>query len=150
MTGTVPSQDEIQVRQLIGEQAAGMRERDAEALVSRYAPEVVKFDLDPPLRHSGPAVLEPDGLRRWFTGFDGPIGYEVRDLTVTVGGDVAFCHSLNRLTATPNGEAEGFDLWSRVTVGLRKVDGTWWITHEHTSTPFYMDGSFKAAVDLRP
>ena len=36
------------------------------------------------------------------------------------------------------------------TVCPRKVDGTWRITQEHNSTPFYMDGSFKAAVDLQP
>ena len=28
--------------------------------------------------------------------------------------------------------------------------GTWKIAHEHTSVPFYMDGSFRAAVDLEP
>jgi ketosteroid isomerase-like protein len=52
--------------------------------------------------------------------------------------------------AKPLGTPDKFDLWTRVTVGLRKVDGSWRITHEHTSTPFYMDGSFKAAVDLKP
>jgi ketosteroid isomerase-like protein len=80
----------------------------------------------------------------------GPLDYEIRDLTVTAGEDVAFCHSLNRLSATPQGAPEKFDLWFRATVCLRKMDCTWRIIHEHTSTPFYMDGSFKAAVDLRP
>jgi ketosteroid isomerase-like protein len=46
--------------------------------------------------------------------------------------------------------SEGFDLWFRSTLGLRKSDGVWRIVHEHTSTPFYMDGSFRAAVDLKP
>ncbi len=41
-------------------------------------------------------------------------------------------------------------VWVRVTVGFRKVDGTWKVTHEHASVPFHMDGSFKAAVDLGP
>jgi ketosteroid isomerase-like protein len=51
---------------------------------------------------------------------------------------------------TPHGAGDSFDLWFRATVCLRKLGGTWWITHEHKSTPFYMDGSFKAAVDLQP
>ena len=42
------------------------------------------------------------------------------------------------------------DLWFRATLGLRKTGGTWKITHEHNSTPFYMDGSGRAANDLRP
>jgi ketosteroid isomerase-like protein len=37
-----------------------------------------------------------------------------------------------------------------MTLCLTKVDGAWLIEHEHTSTPFYMDGSFRAAVDLTP
>ncbi len=50
------------------------------------------------------------------------------------------------------------DEWlaARKTCGLRRpsasakstASGT--ITHEHSSVPFYMDGSFKAAIDLKP
>ncbi|MDQ4102186.1 MAG: nuclear transport factor 2 family protein [Actinomycetota bacterium] len=69
---------------------------------------------------------------------------------MTVGRDVAFCHSLDRLSATPHGAPEGFELWFRVTICLRKIEDTWLITHEHNSTPFYMDGLFAAAVDLQP
>jgi ketosteroid isomerase-like protein len=35
-------------------------------------------------------------------------------------------------------------------LGFRKIDGKWAIAHEHSSVPFYMDGSYKAAVDLKP
>jgi len=150
MTSTALHQDEAQIRQLISEKEALMRSKDASGLVSRYAPEIVQFDLAPPLQHSGPEVLDPSGVQGWFATFDGPLDYEVRDLAVTAGEDVAFCTSLERLTATPQGTAESFTLWFRVTVGLRKTDGTWRITHEHSSTPFYMDGSFQAALDLQP
>lgn len=67
--------------------------------------------------------------------------YQIRDLTITVGGDVAFCHSLIQL---------GGALWFRSTIVLRKIGGEWLITHEHNSTPFYMDGSDRAALDLHP
>ena len=68
----------------------------------------------------------------------------------TAGEDVAFCHGLNRMASTPDGAPEGFTLWFRMTTGLRKENGSWRISHEHTSTPFYMDGSFRAATDLTP
>ena len=42
------------------------------------------------------------------------------------------------------------DIWFRHTLGFRKIDGRWKITHEHSLVPFYMDGSHKAAVDLKP
>ena len=89
-------------------------------------------------------------MRAWFAGFDGPIEYEIRDVSVTAGEDVAFCHSLNRLSTTPRGMPQKFNLWFRATLCLRKVEGKWLISHEHNSTPFYMDGSLRAAVDLQP
>jgi ketosteroid isomerase-like protein len=35
-------------------------------------------------------------------------------------------------------------------MGFRKVGGRWLIAHEHASVPLYMDGSEKAAIDLKP
>jgi hypothetical protein len=32
----------------------------------------------------------------------------------------------------------------------QRIDDRWRITHEHNSTPFYMDGSYRAATDLVP
>jgi ketosteroid isomerase-like protein len=102
----------------------------------------VKFDLAPPLALTGPPARDADALRAWFASHPGgPIEYEIRDLAITVGGDVAYCHSLNHLARA---------LWFRSTIALRKIDGHWRITHEHSSTPFYMDGSDKAALDLLP
>ncbi len=150
MSSAVRSQDDVQIREVMREREKAMRGRDAERIVSRYAPEMVKFDLAPPLRHSGAQLRDVTGLRGWFSGFDGPIDYEIRDLAVRAGDDVAYCHSLNRLAATPHGAEEGFELWFRSTVCLRKIDGRWQITHEHDSTPFYMDGSLRACVDLAP
>jgi PhnB protein len=47
-------------------------------------------------------------------------------------------------------DGERVDLWFRFTVGLRRTAVGWQITHEHESTPFYMDGSGLAATDLTP
>jgi hypothetical protein len=53
--------------------------------------------------------------------------------------------------------AVGVSSWPRQFVassanraGRRKIDGSWRIVHEHNSTPFYLDGSLRAALDLRP
>jgi ketosteroid isomerase-like protein len=139
-----------QIRRVLADRVEAMRSGDVDALVAPFTDEVVKFDLAPPLQQVGPEVRDVDALRAWFVTFDGPVDYEITDLAVTAGDDVAYCHSLNRLAATPVGSSEGFELWFRSTVGLRKADGAWRITHEHASTPFYMDGSFLAATDLKP
>jgi len=137
-----------QIRNLVTDRAAAMRAGDVATLIGQYAPEITKYDLAPPL--ANPAPLDGEALKAWFGTFDGPVDYEVRDLVVTAGDDVAFCHALHRLSMRPTGAPDTYDLWFRVTYGLRKVDGDWKITHEHQSTPFHMDGSFKAAVDLEP
>jgi ketosteroid isomerase-like protein len=38
----------------------------------------------------------------------------------------------------------------RWTVCLKRAGGAWQIAHEHTSVPFYMDGTFRPAFDLQP
>ena len=73
----------------------------------------------------------------------------MRDLHVEAGGAIGWSRSLNRLHGRLKGGRE-IDMWMRSTLAFRKVDGAWKIVHGHSSVPFLMDGSFKAAVDLAP
>ena len=120
--------------------------KDVEATLEHYAPGFLHYSLAPPLRSDSP---DARALAGWFATWRGPIGHEHRDLEIAASGDVAFCTSLNRMNGTKT-DGEQVDLWFRATVGLRKIDGRWRITHEHESVPFYMDGSYRAAVDLKP
>src|ERR1700743_3132180 len=142
--------DEQAIRELVAGQVPLMRSKDAAAIVARYTPDVETFSLAPPLANDAEQVRDASKLRAWFATFGDDVDFEVREVSVTVGDGVAFCHSVNRLSATSLAADQHFDLWFRATLGLRKVDGAWLIAHEHQSTPFYMDGSFKAAVDLKP
>ena len=144
------TRDEQQVRAVIEARSRAIEEKDADRLVGVYAPEVVVFDLAPPLRQPSAEVLDPASHQAWFATFEPEMEYDTRDLTVAVGGDVAFAHGLVRMAATPRGSAEGFAMWFRMTLCLSRAKEGWLITHEHVSTPFYMDGSFRSAVDLEP
>ncbi|MEU0557705.1 nuclear transport factor 2 family protein [Dactylosporangium sp. NPDC006015] len=138
-----------EIREVIEGKAALLRTGDAKAILSHYAPGYVEFSLAPPLRQPGdgrdPAVVEA-----WMATFEAPPRREVTRLEITTDGDVAFATSLDRLTAVPRGSTESFSLWFRVTLGLRRVDGRWLVTHEHESVPFEMDGSFRASTGLTP
>jgi ketosteroid isomerase-like protein len=147
--GTTP-RDEQQVRAVVEGRSRAIAEQDADRLVGCYAPGVVVFDLAPPLQQPAAEVLDPASHQAWFATFEPEMAYDTRDLTVTVGGNVAFAHGLVRFAATPRGSAEGFAMWFRMTLCLGRAGETWLITHEHVSTPFHMDGSFRAAVDLEP
>jgi uncharacterized protein (TIGR02246 family) len=148
-TANTNADEETRIRALIDNWASAMRAKDAAGVVSYYAGENVKFILAPPLQYTRDNPFGKRGLEEWFSSFQGPIDYENRDLTITAGDDVAFCHSLNRMMATTT-KGSKVDLWFRQTLCFRKIDGRWRITHEHSSVPFYMDGSYKAAVDLKP
>ena len=138
-----------EIRAVVQERIAALRDKDAARLAASYAPEIVKFDLAPPLQTTGPHIAEPAYWRPWLDSWTGPITLDVTELGVTTGGDIAFCHSLNRMRGTHT-DGGRQDLWFRATLGLRKTGSAWKITHEHTSTPFYMDGSGRAATDLKP
>ncbi|MGW2391821.1 YybH family protein [Streptomyces lydicamycinicus] len=141
--------DEAQIRELLADRAAATKERDARRFLASSAPDLVDFSLAPPLQYKGPEARDQRAIEAWYATWDGPIEVTVTQLEITVGDDVAFGHSINRMHGT---KTDGFEveLWSRATVGLRKIDGTWKITHTHHSVPFLMDGSGLAALDLKP
>jgi ketosteroid isomerase-like protein len=141
--------DEVEIRQVIEGKAGALQTGDVKALLRYYAGEVVDFGLAPPLRQLTDPQ-DPEPIERWLATFETPPRREVTQLEITAGTDVAFATSIDSLSATPKGGAEGFTLWFRATVGLRKIDGHWLVTHEHESVPFEMDGSFRASIDLKP
>lgn len=141
--------NETEIRNLIDGIVKAMREKNADALLSNYSEETVMFVMAPPLQYTPDNAPGKKGLEEWFASWNSPLDYEVRDLHITTGNDVAFSHSLNRMSGTRT-EGEKMDMWFRHTLCFRKIDGKWKITHEHESVPFYMDGSYRAAVDLKP
>ena len=149
MTAQTATTVREQIRALLDDRAAAITARDAHRAVADYAPRAVSFSLAPPLRNAGDEVRDPAGIEGWFGTWAGPIGYDIGDPVIEAGDDVAFCHGLTHMTGTKT-DGELVDLWFRSTIGLRRTAAGWQITHEHDSTPFYMDGSGRAATDLRP
>jgi uncharacterized protein (TIGR02246 family) len=138
--------NETAIRSTISEWARALSAKDARAVSRFYADDVVIYDLAPPLKHSG---FDQKQLEKWFQTWNGKIGYEPTDVAITVGGDLAVARSIDHMTGTKT-DGEKVDVWTRSTVCFRKDNGAWKVMHVHSSVPFYMDGSLKAAVDLRP
>jgi ketosteroid isomerase-like protein len=143
------SDNESQIREVVEGKAATLKTGDVKAMLAYYAPEVVEFSLAPPLRQLTDPQ-DPAPVEKWIATFEAPPTREVTQLEIAAGDDVAFATSIDCLTATPKGMPESFSLWYRATLGLRKIDGRWLVTHEHESVPFEMDGSFRASVELKP
>jgi uncharacterized protein (TIGR02246 family) len=139
--------DEAEIRRQIERRVMAVQDKDIAGLVSNYAPDVVSFDVVNQLQYKGSEAIRKR-LEEWFGSFQSQIGYEVRDLSISVGEAVAFCHFLFRVSGTlADGGAVG--MWVRATACLRKIDGKWMITHEHDSVPFDAT-SGKASLDLEP
>ena len=120
---------------------------DLEGVMALYAPDIVSFDLGPPLRHVGAEAKRKNWVDA-FAMYQRPLGYEMRELTITVGDDVAFVHSLNRISGTlRNGQRS--ELWLRWTACFRKIDGAWLIAHDQVSVPVDF-ASGRALLDLEP
>lgn len=139
--------DEAQIRALIEDRVKAVRAKDINGVMSNHAPDILSFDVVNPLQYTGSNTVR-ERAEEWFSWYQGPIGYEVRDLSITTGDDVAFCHYLYRVSGTTT-EGGKVDMWVRATVCYRKIDGTWMITHEHNSVPFDVE-TFKASLDLKP
>jgi ketosteroid isomerase-like protein len=141
--------DEAVIRALLETQAQAIRTKDTDATLSPYVPELIRYDLAPPLATTGPEALDRNNLVAWFDTWRGPIRYDLKHFSITASDDIAFGHGLVRIGGTKQ-DGHSSDVWARQTICLRKLGGAWKIVHEHTSVPFYMDGSYLAAVDLKP
>jgi uncharacterized protein (TIGR02246 family) len=139
--------EEAAIREVIDRLVKAIRAKDRDGVIPVFASEVVSFDLGPPLQHGAGETF----AKRWqelFESYQGPIDYEVHDLSIAADDDLAFSHSLNRVSGTTkNGQKS--DRWLRWTACYRKTNGKWVIVHEHVSVPVDIR-SGKAMLDLTP
>ena len=85
-------QDQIQA--IIDKKIIGIYNRDEHAVLSVYAPDVVSFDLAPPLQNQGIAGIKKR-LQGWFASYMGHITQKVADVKIMVDQEIAFSHSFN-------------------------------------------------------
>ena len=141
------STEEIQIRKRIDDWVTAFRGKDINRVMPFFAAEAIAFDLVPPLAYRGREAYRKQ-WEKLFASYQGPIEYEIRDLSITAEADLAFSHSINRISGTlQNGKKTSF--WLRMTACWRRIDGQWLIEHEHVSLP--VDPAKGTAVlDLEP
>lgn len=142
------SKAEEEIRAVIEERIAAMRAKDARAAVAALSDDVVAFELAPPLALPPGAAADAEGLAAWLGGFQ-DIDIEVRGMAIEAGDTVGFARALHHLKGKRLGGRE-VSMWMRSTLCFRREPDGWRIAHAHTSVPFHMDGSFRAAVELEP
>jgi len=144
---TSQARDEALIREIIEKRVKAVRAKDIDAAMSSHAPNVLMFDLIAPLRYAGSDTVR-ERTEAWYASYQRPIGYEVLDVHITSGADVAFCHYLYRVSGALTGGTD-VSMWVPATVCLQKIDGAWVVTHEHGSVPFDPETGL-ASLDLKP
>jgi uncharacterized protein (TIGR02246 family) len=147
MTIKNQTNDEAAIRELIDRFAKAFRAKDVDGCMAVFAPEIVSFDILPPLRAVGADAF----VKHWqefFESYQGPIHVEFPDVSVAAGGDVAFSYCLHRIAGTLK-SGHKTDFWLRWTACWRNASGKWLIVHEQVSVPVDL-ASGKALLDLKP
>jgi ketosteroid isomerase-like protein len=120
---------------------------DIDGIVAHYAADIIAYDAVSQLRFMG-----VDAYRKHWQAClamcPGPMIFEIHDLNIVAGDEVAFGYSLIRCGGTSDSGEEKAS-WMRMTTGYRKIGRKWMIVHEHFSSPFDME-SGKALFELKP
>jgi uncharacterized protein (TIGR02246 family) len=127
------SDDEAAVRDVIEGWTAAVRRKDYGGILRNHSADLVMFDVPPPFQSKGLEAYKTS-WDLFFSWSSDPIPFDVHEMNITAGADVAFVvATMGCAEPGADGMPKGLDF--RLTVGLRKIDGQWTITHEHHSVP---------------
>ena len=128
--------DEAQVRDLLHQWASATRKGLRDDILANHLSDALIYDVLAPMKYEGAAAYR-QSWDEWQPDTQGEGQFELQDLSVTVGGDVAFAHGFIKCGGVlPDGKR--FEDLVRATFCLRKDSGSWKVAHQHISKPIQM------------
>jgi ketosteroid isomerase-like protein len=127
------STDEAEIRDLVESWARAVRTKNLDGIMANHSPEILMFDVPPPAQSKGIEAYKKtwDVFFAWFQ--DSGV-FDISELDITAGNDVAFGTALMRCSGTGvNGDKVELDF--RLTICFRKIGGRWTVMHGHHSVP---------------
>jgi ketosteroid isomerase-like protein len=103
-----------------------------DTVLADHARDIVMFDVPPPEGGLRGIDAYRDGWPPFFDWQASGGSFDITELDVTAGEDVAYVWALLRC-AKPESLAAHPDRRLRLTVGLRREHGRWVVAHEHHS-----------------
>ncbi len=123
-----------EIRSLIQGWAEAVHSGDLATVLADHAPGIVMFDVPPPDQGVRGIEAYRETWPPFFEWQRSGASFEITELEVTAGADVAFAYGLLRC-GKPDEFERNPDARLRLTVGLQKHEGRWVVTHEHHSFP---------------
>jgi len=95
------SSDEQAIRDLESRFAAAFNAKDVDAIMRVYVPDqtLVVFDVAPPRQYVGADAYRKD-WESFFATFQGPVKFEITDLSITADGSLGYSHSIQHVSGT--------------------------------------------------
>ena len=104
---------------------------DIDRVLANRTDDIVMYDVPEPIQVKGIDAYKD----MWKLFFEhnaaGQDRFRLSDVQVVAGDDIAYAHGLLTIG--------GGDAHCRLTLGLRRIDGAWKVTHEHHSIPIKLD-----------
>jgi uncharacterized protein (TIGR02246 family) len=126
--------DEQQIRDLVERWASAAHEGDLDAVLVDHADDIVMFDVPPPQLGARGIAAYRDTWPGFFEWQAQGATFDLLELNITAGADVAYAWALLRCGTTQDHAARP-DRRLRLSLGLRKERGRWVVAHEHHSFP---------------
>jgi uncharacterized protein (TIGR02246 family) len=126
--------DEQQIRDLVERWATAAHEGDLGTVLVDHADDIVMFDVPPPQQGARGIAAYRDTWPGFFQWQAQGATFDLLELNVTAGADVAYAWALLHC-GTAQDQAAHPDRRLRLSLGLRKERGRWVVAHEHHSFP---------------
>ena len=125
--------NEAAIRELVESWARAVRAKDLDGILANHSTDMLMFDVPPPLQSKGIEAYKKT-WELFFSWFNDPVVFDIKDMNIIAGTDVAFVAALMRCAGTEK-NGERIELEFRLTIGLRRIGDQWIVLHEHHSIP---------------
>ena len=121
------------IRELVESWARAVRAKDLDGILANHSTDMLMFDVPPPLQSKGIEAYKKT-WELFFSWSNDPVVFDIKDMNIIAGSDVAFVAALMRCAGTEK-NGERIELEFRLTIGLRRIGDQWIVLHEHHSIP---------------
>ncbi|MDM5316140.1 nuclear transport factor 2 family protein [Fictibacillus sp. b24] len=130
------------VQDVLENYRSAVYEKDVEKFLSIYASDVHIYDCWGNWECKGISLWR-ENVMKWFNGLSEDkdlLKVDFKDLTIEENTNVAFVYCAVTFAAYSEKSGEKLrQITNRFTFGLKKVNESWYITHEHSSLPIDMN-----------